>query len=131
MSDQTDPDLKYRNDCKICPHCDKYILVSNFTMHELHCSKINRKVVEGAVGGPLTSKSVPETTKDRKKDEKIKKNPIETAQTDDFDELIEMFQKSNNVCNFKACKVLVKTLGQNCEFCRNRFCLNHSLAEVK
>jgi ATP-dependent RNA/DNA helicase IGHMBP2 len=41
-----------------------------------------------------------------------------------------MFQKSNDVCNFKACKVLVKTLGQNCEFCRNRFCLQHSLAEV-
>ena len=53
-----------------------------------------------------------------------------SAQTDDFDQLLDMFQESNNVCSFKGCKVLVKTLGQNCEFCRNRFCLKHSLAEV-
>ena len=136
MSDQTDADLKYRSDVKICPHCEKYILVSNFTMHELHCSKINRKVAGaegggGAIGGTAAKSDTSAAAKDRKKpNEKIKKNPVEAAQTDDFDELVEMFQKSNNVCNFKGCKVLVKTLGQNCEFCRNRFCLNHSLAEV-
>ncbi len=61
---------------------------------------------------------------------KVKKNPIETAQTDDFDELLDMFKKSNDECGFKGCKTLTKTLGQNCDFCRNRFCLKHSLAEV-
>ena len=104
-------------------------------MHELHCSKINNRIslpsstAMGAVGGYAAAAALPTTVKPIR-EEKIKKNPIEKAQTDDFDELIQMFQTSNNVCNFKGCKVLVKTLGQNCEFCRHRFCLNHSLAEV-
>ena len=62
--------------------------------------------------------------------DKVKKNPIETAKTDDFDELVDMFAKSNSICSFKGCKVLVVTLGENCDYCRHRFCLKHSLAEV-
>lgn len=148
IEDQNDSDLKYRSDCKKCPHCDKYILNSNFMMHELHCSKIRvRSGGEQAGAGAsatASSKSASLSASSKAeagaaaaaavkpvKNDKIKKNPVESAQTDDFDELVGMFQQSNNVCSFKGCKTLVKTLGQNCEFCRHRFCLNHSLAEVR
>ena len=123
ISDQNDSDLKYRNDCKLCPQCDKYILKVNYMMHELHCSKVKKQAEAAAAKVEANSKGAP-------KDEKIKKNTLAAIDKDDFDELINAMQNSNNVCNFVGCKVLVKTLGQNCEFCRNRFCLNHSLAEV-
>ena len=133
ITDQNDPDLKYRNDCRLCSTCNKYILKTNYLMHELHCTKINKTMISDdknkldvACGGGIE----PSASKSSSKNEKIKKNPIMNAQTDDFDQLLDMFQESNNVCSFKGCKVLVKTLGQNCEFCRNRFCLKHSLAEV-
>jgi hypothetical protein len=132
ITDQNDPDLKYRNDCRQCPTCNKYILKTNYMMHELHCTKINNKNMIINDKNKLDVASgiaEPSTSKETKK-EKIKINPIANAQTDDFDQLLGMFQESNNVCCFKGCKVLVKTLGQNCDFCRNRFCLKHSLAEV-
>lgn len=134
FTDQNDSDLKYRNDCTQCVHCSKYILKINYLMHELHCSKMNRKkpVVEEPQASAAASAStlISEKPNKKEKNDKIKKNPVESAKTDDFDELLEMFQKSNNTCSFKGCKVLVKTLGQNCEFCANRFCLQHSLAEM-
>ncbi len=133
ITDQNDPDLKYRNDCRLCPTCNKYILKTNYMMHELHCTKINKTMISDdknkldVAGGVAASSNFKSSSI---KNEKIKTNPIMNAQTDDFDQLLDMFQESNNVCSFKGCKVLVKTLGQNCEFCRNRFCLKHSLAEV-
>ena len=135
LEDQESNDLKFRNDCRKCKNCEKFILISNFTMHELHCSKLqpkkisNEETAKGSAKSTTTATSSLTYTVTNKK-EKVKKNPIETAKTDDFDELLNMFQKSNSVCNYMGCKVLVKTLGQNCEFCSNRFCFQHSLAEV-
>ena len=106
-ADQEDSDLKYRNDCTLCSHCGKYILKVNYLMHELHCSKLNnqKKQLDNTV--PSTSSTtVGATSIKTAKNDKIKKNPIENAKTDDFDELLEMFQKSNNVCNFKGNKQL-------------------------
>ncbi|RNA28636.1 DNA-binding SMUBP-2 [Brachionus plicatilis] len=125
LTDQNDSDLKFRSDCRVCPWCKKFILNSSFVMHQLHCSKLHSNLdVE-----PKQEVSNKKTAGSGK-NSKVKKNPLETAKTDDFDELLEMFQKSNSVCNFQGCKVLVQTLGQNCEFCRSRFCLKHCLAEA-
>ena len=134
LDDQEDSHLKFRNDVLTCPHCNKYILKLNFLMHEMHCSKINSRteqhvVLEASKKVDQSKKATMDTTATTTTS-KVKQNPIEAATTNDFDELIELFQKSNNVCNFKGCKTLVKTLGQNCEYCPHRFCLQHSLAEV-
>jgi len=126
ITDQNDSNLNFRADCRQCKNCSKYILNVNFLMHELHCTKVNKEL-------KLQSSTLNEKGAcaiETKLDTKIKKNPIQTSNTDDFDELLNMFQDTNNVCNYKGCKTLVKTLGQNCEFCRHRFCLTHSLAEV-
>lgn len=128
IQDQDNSDLVFRSDCKKCPHCEKFILTSNFTMHEMHCSKITAQKKQQQ-HEESSSKKPGKSSSDLKK-EKLKKNPIESSKTDDFDELIDMFRKSNDVCNYTGCKTLVKTLGQNCEFCSHRFCLQHSLAEV-
>ena len=116
---------------RISQSTKKYELNSNYTMHELHCSKVHSDLDVETKPSKSESKSKgAESSAGPSKSNKIKKNPIENAKTDDFDDLLEMFQKSNNVCNYQGCKVLVQTLGQNCEFCRNRFCLRHSLAET-
>jgi ATP-dependent RNA/DNA helicase IGHMBP2 len=138
LEDQTSSDLKFRSDCRKCVNCDKFILNSNFTMHELHCLKqqtrkqpVDTVLASGSKKSSSVAASSEKTYTAVTKKDKVKKNPIEAAETDDFDTLLDMFQKTNNVCNFVGCKTLVKTLGQNCEFCNFRFCLSHSLAEVK
>ena len=76
-------------------------------MHELHCSKLKpRDAVEStgacaAASGTTTASkgATSATVKPAVKIDKIKKNPIESAETEDFDELLDMFTKSNNVCN--------------------------------
>ena len=130
ITDQNDSNLNFRSDCRQCKNCLKFILNVNFMMHELHCAKVQREAELKAKNSNSSEKGACGTSNPVKLDTKIKQNPIVTANTDDFDELINMFQATNNVCNFKGCKTLVKTLGQTCEFCRNRFCLTHSLAEV-
>ena len=129
LNDQNDSQAIFRNDVSKCPHCDKMILKISFQMHEMHCSKINAAKVK-EVHKVKNEPAKPTPKSSAAKSSKVKKNPIETADTDDFDQLLEMFQKSNDICNFKGCKVLTKTLGQNCEYCPNRFCLKHSMAEI-
>ncbi len=121
IENQEDSQNRFRDDLVKCPHCEKLILKLSFLMHEMHCAKVTKKIEKPSV----ESKEVKITVASR-----IKANPITTAKTDDFDELLEIFQKSNDTCSYKGCKVLTRTLGQNCEFCPNRFCLKHSLAEV-
>lgn len=130
ITDQNDSNLSFRSDCRQCKNCSKFILNVNYLMHELHCDKISResdpKAKKGDLQGERGACAIPLIPAS-----KIKKNPIQATNTDDFDELLSMFEDTNNVCNYKGCKTLVKTLGQNCEFCRHRFCLTHSLAEVR
>lgn len=119
-------DLKFRSDCTMCKYCSKFILLSNFQMHELHCSKMNRPQIKEP---KLESEKVKSATSTKKPESKIKQVDFSKA-SNDFDELIEMSEKLNNICNFDKCKVKIQILGQTCEFCRHRFCLQHSLAEV-
>ncbi len=129
LEDQDDSQNKFRDDVVKCSHCEKFILKLSFLMHELHCAKINGSIQKKEIHTEKKLKE-PATTVKVSASSKIKSNPVITAKTDDFDELLDMFQKSNDTCCFKGCKVLTKTLGQNCDFCPNRFCLKHSLAEI-
>jgi ATP-dependent RNA/DNA helicase IGHMBP2 len=133
LDDQESSDLKFRSDIKQCPYCTKQILLSNYSMHELHCAKIYKPLLdnnEQQKKPKSDNKEKAAASSSAKKDLKVKKDPLSDMKSDDFDDLLNAFQKSNNVCNFIGCKTLVKTLGQTCEFCSNRFCLTHSLAEA-
>ena len=59
-----------------------------------------------------------------------KKSKKEADEEEDIDKLIATFDKIDNVCNFDGCKVKIATLGVQCDFCRLRFCLKHSLPEA-
>lgn len=122
-NDVDEYEMKYRADCVTCKFCSKFILKSNYQMHEMHCSKINR--VQEATKIEAAKKEEPK----EKPKIKVKKSALEGA-SNDFDELIEACQKMNNICNYEKCKVQIHVLGQTCKFCNHRFCLTHSLAEV-
>lgn len=103
---------------KKCSNCLKEILIQNYQMHELNCIKMTQ------------AKAAATTTSDESKKSKVKKNKLECVKSDDFDELINVCNELNNVCNYVGCKTKVQVLGQTCTYCRRRFCLTHSLAEV-
>ena len=58
------------------------------------------------------------------------KSVLEKASKDDFEALIEAAQQENMFCHFSGCKQRSSLLGQTCEFCAQRFCLNHHIPEV-
>jgi len=107
-----------------CCSCQKSVPKQNIELHKARCEK-NKKleqVQQNDFKEPLSS----EKKESKKKKGKKKKDELE----DDFKTLCDSFQKLDSVCNFPKCKVKVSTLGVTCPFCRLRFCLSHSMAEV-
>merc|ERR1712228_394703 len=87
-------------------------------LHMLRCAKIQ------------ITEIVEDTTEKVKKKKKKAKDKFPDGDEEDFDLLCEGFQNMNKVCNYPKCKTLITTLGVDCPFCRVRFCLHHSMAEV-
>lgn len=46
-----------------------------------------------------------------------------------FDEVIREAMQENSRCAFLGCKQKTTVLGQDCSFCKRRFCLSHHVAE--
>jgi hypothetical protein len=102
-----DYELKYRNDCKQCAQCGKFILKSNSLMHELHCAR--RSQTSGKSERVVARGQYVELPAEKvQKPVYIKEDRLKTAKTDDFDDLIAITNQMNNVCNFKKCKTLVQ-----------------------
>lgn len=123
-----------KSDKQVCPHCSKDVIIANFSLHELHCL---RKQKERSAKAAINSQGAPVRKDSARQQNEVKKlrppsatAKIEKVDADDFDGLIAAAQKLDEVCGFKKCKVKVKTLGQNCEFCMRRFCLSHHIPEI-
>ena len=102
-----------------CSTCQKEMPKANIELHKLRCSVPKPVLVDNREKKPQK----------KKKDKKPKDSKESTE--DDFDALCEEFQKMKNVCNFSAgCKTKVSVIGVDCVFCRVRFCLSHSMAEL-
>lgn len=61
----------------------------------------------------------------KKKKNKTKPEIKCTEEKDDFNAILEEFSKSNYSCAFDNCKSSTKVIYSNCEFCKNRYCLQH------
>ncbi|ESN99731.1 hypothetical protein HELRODRAFT_176491 [Helobdella robusta] len=95
-------------------------------------------------GPALTSQSPDEDVQSKKNTARKKKRNKKSSsrqETEDstndvaggaagFDEIIKAAQLQNSTCSKEGCNAKVTVLGQNCAFCRQRFCLNHHLAEA-
>lgn len=130
QSEQTQGQQEKKSDKLTCPHCNKDVIRANYSLHEVHCLRQQReKSAKSSEKSPYKS-----ATKLQNGMKKLRPPSatakIEKVDSDDFEGLIAAAQKLDEICGFKKCKVKVKTLGQNCEFCLRRFCLSHHIAEI-
>lgn len=65
--------------------------------------------------------------KKKKNKTKVKTEFKSTEKNEDFNTIIEELSRTNNCCSFKDCKISTQLIHLNCEFCKNRFCLQHGL----
>jgi len=110
--------VRGEKDTVTCANCLKELPKSNIELHKLRCTL---KVVE------------PEQSKHKTNQNKAKKNkkkPKQEETEDDFDKICDQFATMNKICNFSGCKTKVVVIGVDCKFCRVRFCLSHSMAEL-
>jgi ATP-dependent RNA/DNA helicase IGHMBP2 len=123
LQNQKDPDKV------VCRHCSKSVIKANIQLHETHCLRMQRQ------------KSAPKSANSGGKKQKDNMPKVPNAHTDvvaklekvagdDLDSMIAAVQSVDRECSFKKCKTSTQTLGQMCEFCRRRFCLNHHMPEV-
>ena len=141
-----------------CGQCGKSIPTTNLQLHLLRCPKKNpssklreqkttqnpEKCGARAQTHPKTSSASspsssgknsqsgkqPQQQKQQQKQQQRSKDLLKETSSDDFDELLRLADKMNNVCNLKGCKTNIHVLGQECEFCNRRFCLSHHMAEI-
>ena len=129
ISDEDDPELHPSTEDKtslaVCGKCEKEIPLANLELHRLRCQGSRPRAIERKDARPKSTKSSKKRTKN--KNNKLEKKEEEV---EDFDTLIAAAMKENSTCAFEKCKALTATLGQNCEFCMKRFCLNHHIPEV-
>jgi ATP-dependent RNA/DNA helicase IGHMBP2 len=109
--------VKVSLDLVECRTCHKEVPRNNIDLQNLEL--INKD----------KNKNVDKSVKSKKeKSKKSKKG--EVHEEEDFDSMLASFHKKDTVCNYPKCKALTATIGVNCPFCRVRFCLTHSMAEV-
>ena len=113
-------DVKDKCDMNLvsCANCHKEMPKTNMQLHKLRCA---------------SKFAQPEQSKPKIDQNKVKKNKKKERQEeteDDFDAICEQFATMNKICNFSGCKTKVAIIGADCKFCRIRFCLSHSMAEL-
>ena len=103
--------------------------------HEQEC---NNNQEDGnsqeCLGSPLTSaasvqtKLKPKTKKKTKGSQKHKEE--KSKDDDDFDSLLAAAALADSTCAHTKCKKKVTMLGVSCQFCRRRYCVEHSVPEI-
>lgn len=129
------------SDKLVCKHCSKDVIRANFSLHEIHCARMQKEASQNAKSAKNRKDSAKNRPEDIKKPQSGKKNAktnaekeviakLQNVDPDDFDALIASTKELDSKCNFTKCKVKTMVLGHTCEFCQRRFCLNHSMPEV-
>jgi len=103
----------------LCLQCTKNIPKDNMELHKLRC-----KVKDP--GAEIQSKP----KKSAKQKSKVKKLPEGSNNDEDFDAMCLEFETMNKICNYEKCGTKVSVMGVDCGWCKRRFCLVHSMAEI-
>ncbi|XP_061165035.1 DNA-binding protein SMUBP-2-like [Saccostrea echinata] len=113
----------------VCRHCSKSVIKANIQLHETHCLRTQRQksAPKSATSGGRKQKDNAPRAPNAHADVVAK---LEKVDGDDLDSLIAAVQSVDKECSFKKCKTSTLTLGQLCDFCRRRFCLNHHMPEI-
>ena len=106
----------------LCEFCLKEVPSGNFFTHETHCKSLSST----AVSVTQTAVKSTSTSGKKKKSQKKKMEPSE----DDLDTLLTEMTLADSKCGFERCRKSTNLIGMRCMFCRKRFCVGHSVAEV-
>lgn len=111
--------IEVKSDYVQCSGCLARMPRANIELHKIRCEK-----------SPLQPviPDIPKQTGGKPK--KTKKKTAAQKEEEDIDKLLESFSKIDNVCNGEKCKAKIMNLGVTCQFCRVRFCIEHSLPEA-
>lgn len=115
---------------KMCDLCGYAVPVLNWELHHIQCVK-SVKSTEDIVKGRLhhtPAMASRERTHKQHPAKNICKRPS-TAEPD-IDELIAEMTKADSTCKFPKCSKNISLLGVQCPFCKQHYCVEHSLAEV-
>ena len=124
-----------------CETCGKKVPKVNLELHQLRCRPVVTREGDSKLVGPRPTSQqqqqqhqqqhqpAPKSTAKNSR-RKQQKSLLDEAATDDFDELVKLADKMNNVCNLKECKTKISVLGQDCGHCCRRFCLSHHMPEI-
>eukprot|EP00095_Tigriopus_kingsejongensis_P010403 maker-scaffold1716_size30199-snap-gene-0.9 protein:Tk10403 transcript:maker-scaffold1716_size30199-snap-gene-0.9-mRNA-1 annotation:"dna-binding protein smubp-2" len=107
-----------------CSGCLARLPKANMELHKVRCRRSHAAVPNP----PPVEVAKAVAVKAKKKKAKSAGKAADDEQ--DIDKLLERFSKLDKMCNHEKCKAKIATLGVNCEFCRVRFCLEHSLPEI-
>lgn len=116
----TSRDAKEDDGLLACRYCRIRLPPGNHLLHEINCERVHEEKMAKAK----------RQAQKKKIDKSKQKQRLERTEEDDFDTLIAMAKKSDNVCNFVKCKAKISALGQLCQFCNKRYCFSHHLPEV-
>lgn len=115
---------------KPCAICGTDVPLVTWDLHHVHCAKKEeRSEVE-----PKKSEEAAESTETAKRPKNVARKksskPQKVNQLEDLDALLAEVKLADCTCKFPHCSKQVNLLGILCQFCKNRFCMEHSLAEV-
>jgi len=60
---------------------------------------------------------------------KISNDEIEQNQ-EKLEEVLKNVKKADDTCDYQGCKQKTNLMGEDCPFCKNRYCYKHSLPEI-
>ena len=66
----------------------------------------------------------------KKKPKSLNRGEIKVKESNNDDDLLDLYIKNNDICSYSGCKKNIKLLGQTCKFCCKLFCLSHYQAEL-
>ncbi len=116
---------------KICPVCGKPILQVNLELHQVHCEKLHAAEPTRSAKQAASSTKPSGASNTKKKAKKTgETRSLKTECTDDLDAMLAELSLSDSTCSHQGCSKSVNVLGLLCQFCRQRFCMAHSIAEV-
>ena len=121
---------------QICDICGQSIPLLSWELHHIQCVKIlHRRQITDQMEEEMQRK-LDTTEKGLQKQTKTKHVPKKSKQTrtsandDDLDTLLAEMTLADSTCKFSKCSKSISLLSVQCRFCKDRYCMEHSLAEV-
>ena len=108
-----------------CEACGKVLPRVNLVLHQAHCERL--RAAEASQKAAAEAAQAEKAQKKKAKKAKKAMGPSAEGE-EDLDALLAEYK--NDYCWAKGCKKEVSLMGKNCDFCGQRFCIQHIMPEM-